>query len=193
MGRISNYRPPFRRRREGKTNYRRRISLIKSRKLRLVIRNTLAHTIVQFVEAKLGGDLIRTSVTSRELVRCYGWKAPCGNLPTAYLTGLLAGKKAKKIGLTEAILDLGVGKFPPKSKVYGALRGVLDAGVIIPHNGEVTPDEARIRGEHIANYWESITDSDTRNRLFSGYLKAGLTPGDLPKHFDEVKAKIESE
>jgi len=182
---------PFRRRREGKTDYRQRRSLIKSRRLRLVIRHTLSHTITQFVEAKTGGDLVQVSATSQELVKGYGWKAPCGNLPAAYLTGFLAGQKAKKLGVSEAILDIGIGRPPARSKIYGALKGVVDAGIEVPHDEKVFPGEDRIRGEHIMSYWASIPEEDARKRLFAQYLKEGLTPEDLPRHFDEVKAKIE--
>ncbi len=157
----------------------------------MVIRNTLAHTIAQFVEAKLGGDLVRTSATSKELVKSYGWRAPCGNLPAAYLTGFLAGQRAKKAGLTEAILDIGVGKPPAGSKIYGALKGIVDSGVAVPHDEKIIPDEVRIRGEHIMNYWKSLSEAEARQHHFSSYLTEGLTPEDLLRHFDEVKAKIE--
>lgn len=182
---------PFRRRREGKTNYGQRRGLIKSRRLRFVVRSTLSHTIAQFVEAKLGGDVVHVSATSKELAKSYGWKAPCGNLPAAYLTGFLAGQKAKKLGLTEAILDVGVGQPLAGSKIYGALKGVVDAGIAVPHDEEIIPDEARIRGEHILNYWKRISETEARQHHFSRYLEGGLTLEDLPKHFDEVKAKIE--
>lgn len=52
------YRVPFRRRREGKTNYIRRLKLIRSRRNRLVIRCTLKNTIVQVVDAMITGDKI---------------------------------------------------------------------------------------------------------------------------------------
>lgn len=43
------YRVPFRRRREGKTNYHKRLKLLKSKKPRLVVRKTLNHHIAQIV------------------------------------------------------------------------------------------------------------------------------------------------
>jgi large subunit ribosomal protein L18 len=98
MAKGSRYSVPYRRRREGKTDYRKRKALILSRKPRLVVRGTLKNIIVQVVVAKPHGDEVLVSAHSRELLKNYGWKAPRGNLPAAYLTGLLCGLKAKARG-----------------------------------------------------------------------------------------------
>ena len=190
MAKGPRYRVPFRRRREGKTNYYRRRELLKSGELRLILRPTLSNIIAQFAKAEPRGDRILVSAVSRELVRDFGWKAPCGNLPAAYLTGLLAGLKARKAGIEKAILDVGVRKPNPGSRIYAGLKGVLDAGVNIPHDPEIFPDESRLRGEHIAAYWKRPEASQLRERLFSQYLKAGITPEELPKHFEEVKEAV---
>jgi large subunit ribosomal protein L18 len=187
----STYHVPFRRRREGKTNYYRRRELLKSGKIRLVVRCTLSHTIVQFAKAELEGDRILVSATSKELINKYGWKAPTGNLPAAYLTGFLAGLKAKKAGIDEAILDVGIKKPVRGSRIYAGLKGVLDAGVFVSHSKEVLPDEDRIKGKHIASYWEILGSSEERERRFSQYIKNGLTPDKLPEHFEEVKHNLE--
>jgi len=68
--------------------------------------------------------------------------------------------------------------------VFAALKGVVDAGMRIPHSEEILPDESRIRGEHIAAYYEQNPE------MFSEYEKRGFKPSDLPKHFEEVKSKI---
>ena len=47
-----------RRRREGKTDYRKRLRLLRSRKIRMVVRKSLKNTQVQLVEYK-EGDLIQ--------------------------------------------------------------------------------------------------------------------------------------
>ncbi len=190
MAKDSTYHVPFRRRREGKTDYYQRKELIKSGKIRVIVRCTLSHSIVQFAKAELKGDRILVSATSQELSK-YGWKAPCGNLPAAYLTGFLAGLKAKKAELKEAILDVGVKKPVKGSRIYAGLKGVLDAGIYVPHGNGIFPSEDRIKGEHIANYWEKIEDPMEKERKFSQYLKNGLTPDKLPEHFEEVKQNIE--
>lgn len=97
------YRRPVRRRFEGKTNYHKRIKLLKSRKLRVVIRVSNNHTRVQIVQSKRGGDKVMISAFSKELASKYGWAANTGNIPSSYLTGYLAGLRAKKNNIQEAI------------------------------------------------------------------------------------------
>ena len=53
------------------------------------------------------GDKVLATAHSRELVDL-GWNKATGNLPAAYLTGYLAGKRAKKSGITECVLDIGL-------------------------------------------------------------------------------------
>ena len=85
MARGPRYRRPFRRRAEGKTNYHKRLRLIKSRKLRLVIRASNNHVRVQVVESKIGGDKVLISAFSKELTSKFDWTANTGNIPAAYL------------------------------------------------------------------------------------------------------------
>ena len=180
----------FRRRREARTDYYQRRGLLKSKALRLAIRASLSHVNAQFIQSELKGDHIVTAASSVELPRLYGWKASTGNLPAAYLTGLLAGYKAKKKGITEAILDVGVKKPLPGSRVYSTVKGVLDAGISIPMGEGVLPNESRIQGEHIAEYAKTLTDPALKQRRFSSYLNASLQPEDITSHFQEVKEEI---
>jgi len=191
VGRKSSYGMPFRRRQEGKTDYRQRRALLKSGEKRLVLRLSISHAAVQFIEASLIGDRVIASATTRELVQSYGWKAACGNLPSAYLTGFLAGLKVKKTGLKRALLDVGVRKPKSGGRLYAGLKGVIDAGVEIPCSEDIIPDESRIKGRHIASYWKTIGDEKEQTRKFSKYLKMGLTPEGLPEHLEEVKKNIE--
>lgn len=138
-----------RRRREGKTDYRKRLALLKSRNTRLVIRKSINNTIIQFVDYNEKGDNIRATATSKELVKKYSWKYSTSTTPAAYLTGLLAGKRAKEQGITECVLD--IGRYVPVtgSKVFAGLKGVIDAGVACPLDEEKLPSEERITGQHI--------------------------------------------
>ena len=61
MAKGPRYRRSFRRRAEGKTNYHRRMKLIKSKKLRAVIRASNNHIIVQIIQSKVGGDKVIVS------------------------------------------------------------------------------------------------------------------------------------
>jgi len=152
----------FKRRMERRTNYRKRLALIKSGKVRLVIRKSLSNISVQLVNFNPNGDQTVASAVSSELKK-FGW-TKTGNIPAAYLTGLLAGKKAKEKNVKEAVLDLGIQTSTKGSRIYAALKGVLDAGVNVPHSKDILPSEDRISGKHISE--------------------------EIAKQFDDVKKKI---
>jgi len=157
------FRIQHKRRREKKTNYKSRLALVKSGKPRLVIRKSLNNISVQFIDYKPDGDVTIASAVSTELKKL-GWKGLAGNIPAAYLTGYLAGKRAKDKKIVEAILDLGLQTSTKGSRIYGALKGVLDAGVKIPHSEKILPSEERIKGKHVS--------------------------GEIVKQFEDVKKKI---
>ena len=193
MAKGPRYVVKFRRRREGITDYRKRIKLLKSKKPRLVVRKTNKYIIAHIVEFNPKGDKTLIFITSKKLKE-FGWKIPSfKNTPAAYLTGLLIGKLALKKGIKEAILD--IGRYPSikGSKLYAVLKGALDAGLKIPHSKEILPSEDRIKGKHIANYMKELLEGDREklNILFSNYMKANIKPESFEKIFEEVKAKIE--
>src|SRR5581483_2319667 len=107
MGEGPRYKVAFRRRRTGQTDYGRRLKLLKGRTTRVVVRRSNRAITVQFVDYDPKGDVVRATASSRDLV-AHGWDASLGSTPAAYLTGLLAGKRAKKAGIEEAILDAGL-------------------------------------------------------------------------------------
>jgi len=189
MARGSNYRVPLRRRREGKTDYQARKALVLSGKPRLVARNTSKNVVAQIIVAKPHGDEVLVTAHSREL-RKYGWKAPTGNIPAAYLTGLLCGLKAKARGVEKAILDIGLIAPTKGAKIFATLRGVLDAEVDVPHD-EAKLIMERIEGKHIAAYGKSLQDdSKVYSAKFSKYTAQKLSPEKLPEHIEKVKADI---
>lgn len=192
MARGTRYRVQFRRRREGKTNYRLRRKLVVSGIPRLVVRGSLNNFSVQLIESTFGGDKTLISAHSRELVKKYGWKGHCGNVPAAYLTGLLLALKAKKAGFERAILDIGLHPPIKGSRAFAALKGALDGGMEIPHGEEILPSEERIRGEHIAEYAKQLLEKNPElyAKQFSAQIKRGVRPEALPKHFDKVKEAI---
>lgn len=191
MAKNSRYCVPFRRRREGKTEYKTRKALILSGKPRLVARGTLQNMVAQIIIAKPNGDEVLVSAHSRELTKNYGWMAPRGNLPAAYLTGLLCGLKAKAQGIEETILDIGLHTPSKGARIFAVLKGALDAGITIPHEKEKLPDDKRIKGIHIAEYAESLTSNpEVYQARFSKYLEHKLSPEKLPEHFAKVKADI---
>ena len=142
---------PFRRRREGKTNYHVRYRLILSKKPRVVVRKSNASTTLQLVVAEQMGDKTLLTVNSKDL-KNFGYTLGTGNLPAAYLTGLLFGKKMLALGQKEGIADIGLHASTRGNRIYAAIKGVVDAGVNVPHSPEIFPDDERIRGEHIKEY-----------------------------------------
>lgn len=191
MAKGPRYRVPFRRRREGKTNYRKRVKLLKSGKPRLVVRVLNNRVIVQIVEFKPEGDVTLVHVVPEHLRR-FGWKGHGGNACTAYLLGLICGFEAKKKGIGEVVLDIGLHTPKPGSNVFAALKGALDSGLKVPHDPKILPDDGRVRGEHIKAYAERLLkeDKERYKKQFSSYLKSGLKPEGIVEHFEEVKKKI---
>jgi large subunit ribosomal protein L18 len=175
------YKVPMRRRREVRTDYHQRLRLLKSGKPRLVARVSNKHIRAQLATPGPNGDEIHAAASSEDLAE-YGWEAPTGNLPSAYLTGYLAGTRAVEAGLEEAVLDLGLNTATPGSKVFAVQEGAIDAGLEIPHNESVLAEWPRNRGEHIAEYAESLDEP-----LYSGDFDAT----DLPEHFDNVLERLQ--
>lgn len=188
------YRRPFRRRLQGKTNYHRRLRLLKSRQLRLVIRASTKHIVVQVIKSKIGGDEILVAAESKQLKSTFGWKANTGNIPASYLTGYIAGLKAKKEGIEKAILDLGT--FVHKNRLLAAFKGFIDAEIDIPYREEFFPEglEERLDGSHIENYAKMLKKEDPElyQQRFSGYLKKKVDPLKMTKEFSATIKKIES-
>jgi len=141
---------PFKRKREGKTDYKKRMKLLAYNKPRLVVRKSLKNLSAQIIEYHPNGDRVVVSAHSRELIKM-GWKGYRRNVPAAYLVGLLCGAKAKDKGIKEAVLDLGLHPSVKGSVLYAALKGVLDAGITVPHDESVLPPEERLVGAHTKN------------------------------------------
>jgi large subunit ribosomal protein L18 len=187
----SRYKVAFKRRREGKTDYGARLKLIGLDKHRLVVRVTGNHTIAQIIDVELSGDNTLVSAHSQEL-KNMGWLGSGKNTSAAYLTGYLCGKKAIKEGIDGALLDMGLQSSTKGSRVYAVLKGAIDAGLEVPHRDVILPDEDRITGEHIVLYAKSL-DKAEMEKKFSKYLEKGLSPLEIPDHFQSIKEKIEKE
>ena len=190
MTKGSQYNLPYRRRREARTDYGKRRRLVLSGLPRLVVRPANKHITVQVVKALAPGDSVLASAHSSEL-REYSWKGAGGNVPAAYLTGTLAGYRARSKGIEEAVLDVGTRPISPGSRLFAAMSGAADSGMKIPHSTEVLPAKERMRGEHIAAYGKALSkDAGLYQRHFSDYLKHKLKPEEIPEHFEDVREKI---
>ncbi|GAV68398.1 Ribosomal_L18p domain-containing protein/Ribosomal_L18_c domain-containing protein [Cephalotus follicularis] len=92
----------YKRRREGKTDYRARIRLINqdknkynTPKYRFVVRFTNKDIIAQIISASIAGDLVLAAAYSHELPH-YGLEVGLTNYAAAYCTGLLLARRVLK-------------------------------------------------------------------------------------------------
>jgi len=105
---FSRYQVKFRRRREGRTDYRQRKRLVaqaknkyQSPKYRLIVRFTNTQVICQIAYSLIDGDRILCQANSKELPR-YGLKVGLKNYAAAYATGLLVARRLlQKVGLDD--------------------------------------------------------------------------------------------
>ena len=138
-----------RRRTEYKTNYRKRIVLLKGNSPRLVIRKTNKYIMLQIVKSKRAQDSVIFSVNTKELLD-YGWpekkQGSLKSLSAAYLGGLLLGKKAKEIK-ERLILDTGLIPNTKGSRIYAAVKGAIDSGLKINCDEKVMPSKDRIESK----------------------------------------------
>jgi len=185
-----SYVPIIRRRREGKTDYRKRKATILSRLPFVSAFISRKNILVQILSPKKEGDVALASAHSRELTK-FGWMGSRKNIPAAYLTGLLAGLKAKD-KVKEAILYTGSRRFVPNSRISAVVKGLLDAGISIPMDHETLPSEDRLKGKHIADYAKYLLerDKDLYSERFSNLISKALNPESIPEHFEDIRKKI---
>jgi large subunit ribosomal protein L18 len=167
MAKSARYRVPFRRRREGRTDYKRRLALLSGREPRVVVRRSLTNMRVQVVTYTPQGDKVVASADGREL-QGLGLQGTSGkSVPAAYLTGVLAGQRAKQAGVQRAVLDIGRHVPAKGSRIFAALKGVVDAGLEVPHDASVVPNEERLSGAHIEGF-DSNQVETVKNRILGG-------------------------
>lgn len=189
MAHKSTYKTKFRRRRQGKTDYVRRLNLLKSQKPRLVVRKSNKQVFVQFEEFGRNGDKVLEKAVSREL-KTYGWNLSNSNTSAAYLTGFLAGKKfLKKLGKKEVFLDIGLNTPVHGSKIFSALKGAVDSGIQVKFDEKAFPKQDRIEGKHIEEYAKML--GEDAKKKFSEYYKKGVDPSKISEYFAKTKKSIE--
>ena len=158
-----------RRRKENRTNYLKRLKLLKSEKPRLVFRKSNKFLVAQYVESYEAKDKIVFGFNSKELLK-YSWpenfSGSLKSIPAAYLLGYLIGKKILETKLEEPIVDFGMNQTLHKTKLFGFLKGLIDSGIKIECKKEAFPEEDRILGKSLKE--------------------------DFSKYFNQVKTKINS-
>eukprot|EP00992_Anisonema_acinus_P015630 TRINITY_DN9825_c0_g1_i1.p1 TRINITY_DN9825_c0_g1~~TRINITY_DN9825_c0_g1_i1.p1 ORF type:complete len:263 (+),score=73.43 TRINITY_DN9825_c0_g1_i1:66-854(+) len=181
---FSRFQVKWRRRREGKTNYRRRIRMVSqfknkyaTPKYRLVVRTTNTDIIAQICTAKLQGDCVHAAAYSHELP-LHGAVAGLKNYAAAYATGLLLARRMLK----KLHLDT---KYEGKVEADGA-------------DFNVEPSDTA-RRPFKAIFDAGLQRTTTGARIF-GVLKGALDGGiDIPHSekrfpgFDKEKGDLDSE
>lgn len=152
------------RRLQSKTNYKKRLILLKGSLPRLVVRKTNRYVIIQIIESKNAQDKIVNSVNTHDLLK-YGWpetkKGSLKSITACYLGGFLTGKKSK---VKKVILDTGLIPNTKGSRVYAVVKGILDAGIEINCDEKVFPSEERIKGEDKGIEIKLIIDKISANK-----------------------------
>lgn len=244
---FSRFQTKFRRRREGKTHYRRRKRIVVQRKnkydspkYRFVVRFTNKACICQIIRAKPIGDDVLCVANSAELSR-YGVPFVQNNYPAAYATGLLCARrmlqKLKMDKLYEgntnidgtdftvecpeegrqpftAHLDFGLHYGTTGARVFAAMKGANDGGMLVPHSEKrfvgyskedkkLDPEVLRnhIFGVHIAEYQKKLQadaaeDESAAGRyekLFSQYVKNKIKPDAIEGMWKKAHSAIRAD
>ena len=96
------------------------------------------------------GDRVVAAADSRELGRLEFPANSLASTPAAYLTAYLAGLRAKAAGTEDAVLDAGLRHPTEGGRLAAALKGLLDAGLRVPHGEGGFPSADRLNGTHLA-------------------------------------------
>ena len=161
MAHGKNQRLRYKRRRNGETDYRRRMRMLRGGSARAVVRVTNTQTICQLVDYETSGDKVTVSIDGKMLVNKFDWPLDASrkSVPASYLSGYAMGKAAIAAGYDEAILDIGLASSTPGSRAFAALKGMVDAGLEIPHSDDVLPEDDRISGAHIGDSIAAAVES----------------------------------
>jgi len=141
-----------RRRLENKTDYGKRIKLLKAEVPRAVFRKTNKYIIAEYVTSKNAQDKIEIYTSSKELLKM-GWpkefEGSLKSIPASYLTGYLVAKKIIKAKGETPVVDFGMIRVLHKTKCFGFIKGLIDGGLKIKSEKEAFPEEERILGKNL--------------------------------------------
>ncbi|MBT4334636.1 50S ribosomal protein L18 [archaeon] len=163
MSNSKTYTVGYRRKRQKKTDYKKRLKQVVSDRVRIVIRQSTNSMIIQAVKFNESGDETLKYITTADLKK-YGWTENLGNTSSAYLTGLLFGKLAKDVA-KDGIIDLGLRRLVKKSRIAAAIKGIIDSGLDVPASESIFPGDEKVTGK--------------------------TNKKDISAHFEEVKKKVE--
>jgi len=125
---------------------------------RVIFRRSNRYIIGQIVRSEEAKDYIARGVSSRSLLK-YGWpaesKGSLKSLPAAYLTGFLLGQDIKE----KVILDIGIARSIPKSRIYAFVKGLKDAGVNINVEEKMFPSDETLKRFDIEKIKQEIKNA----------------------------------
>jgi large subunit ribosomal protein L5e len=201
------------------------------------VRFTNKDIIMQIVSSEITGDKVFVSAYAHEL-KAYGIKHGLANWAAAYATGLLIARRAlSKLGLdkdfvgveeadgeftlTEAaetddgerrpfkvFLDVGLARTSTGARVFGAMKGASDGGILVPHSEKRFPGydmeskeldaetlQKYIFGGHVAEYMETLADDDEERyqSQFQKYIDDDVEAEGLEDLYTEAHAAIRAD
>lgn len=175
----------FRRRREGITDYKKRLAMVKGGMDRVLIRRSNRRITGQVVKYEREGDRVLATVDSNELMKM-DWPSR-SNRPTAYLAGLLLARKANKLKGKEMILDIGLASPIKGSISFVFAKGCVDGGLKLKGKFEI--DEKSYNSSATGAYAEELKKRGNAVD-FAAYAKKGVSAGSLPELFNKTREKI---
>merc|ERR1712036_107164 len=216
----SRYQVKYKRRRSGKTDYAARKKLISQAKNkynapkhRLVVRFTNKDIICQIVSSELNGDRVVAAayatglLVARRTLKKFdldedfpGVEEPDGEFT---LTEATEGDESRRP--FKAFLDVGLVRTSTGARVFGAMKGASDGGLLIPHSESRFPgydietkelDAETLRkyifGGHVAEYMETLADDDEERykSQFSGYIDDEIEADGLEELYSEAHSQI---
>nr|CAG4649521.1 EOG090X09YS [Scapholeberis mucronata]SVE93753.1 EOG090X09YS [Scapholeberis mucronata] len=200
-------------------------------KYRVIVRFTNKDICCQIAYARIEGDVIVCAAYSHELPH-YGVKVGLTNYAAAYCTGLLLARRLLKKfkldtiyqGCTEvtggvfnvedvekgpgafrAFLDVGLARTTTGARIFGAMKGVVDGGIDVPHSTKRFPGydaeskefdaevhRKHIMGLHVADYMRQLMDEDEEayKRQFSQFIKHGVLPDTVETMYKKAHEAI---
>lgn len=202
-------------------------------KYRLVVRFTNRDIVAQIITSEISGDKVFCSAYAHEL-KAYGLEHGLTNWAAAYCVGLLIARRVlKKLGMDEdfqgveeadgeftlteaaddedarrpfkAFLDVGLARTSTGARIFGALKGASDGGILVPHSEnrfpgydieteELDSDVLRkyIFGGHVAEYMETLADDDEERykSQFQGYIDDEIEADGLEELYQGIHKAI---
>lgn len=202
-----------------------------------MIRFTNRDIIAQIVTSEIVGDKVFVAAYAHEL-KAYGIEHGLTNWAAAYCVGLLVARRAlKKLEIDDTFtgveepdgeftetepaevdgeerrpfkcfLDVGLTRTSTGARVFGAMKGASDGGLLIPHSEKRFPgydieskelDAETLRkyifGGHVAEYMETLADDDEERykSQFQGYIDDEIEADGLEELYAEAHSQIRAD